>query len=131
MTTLSIERCRCGSGKNYQDCCETIINDFSQAKTVEQLMRSRYTAYTQNNLAYIKQTMTGNALKDYEQRSKSGWEAPTKWLSLVVHDSKTLNKRGHVDFSVTYMREGKKLTMREHSIFKKIDGRWYYVDRQT
>lgn len=127
---ISINRCPCGSGKDYTACCEVIINDFSKAETAEQLMRSRFTAYSKNNIAYIKQTMTGNALQLFQQRKKENYEAPTKWLKLEIHSSKSLNKRGEVEFTATYMREGQKRSMREHSLFKKIDGCWYYTDRK-
>lgn len=129
MAVVALHGCFCGSKKSYQDCCEPIINDFSQAKTVEQLMRSRYSAYAQGDLAFIKKTMAGNALKEFQEQKQQGWQQPTEWLNLEVHSSKTLNKKGYVEFTVTYRREGQKRSMREHSVFKKIDGKWYYVDR--
>lgn len=129
MTVLALNGCYCGSGKTYAQCCAVIIADSSKAETVEQLMRSRYSAYAQGDLAYIKKTMAGNALKEFQTQKQQGWQQPTEWLGLVVHSSKTLKKKGYVEFTVTYRREGQKRTMREHSEFKKIDGKWFYVDR--
>ena len=92
-------------------------------------MRSRYTAYTQGNMAYIKQTMCGNALKDYEVRKKMMLTDSRKWAGLVIHSSRTLKKRGYVEFTAIFYRDGTRLNIREHSVFKKINGRWFYVDR--
>lgn len=129
MTVVALHGCYCGSGKRYEDCCAPIIADFGKAETTEQLMRSRYSAYAQGNMAYIKKTMAGNALKEFQAQKQQGWEQPTEWLGLVVHSSKSLKKKGTVEFTVTYRREGQKRSMREHSEFKKIDGKWFYVDR--
>lgn len=129
MTVLALNACYCGSGKTYQDCCEAIIADFSKADTVEQLMRSRYSAYAQGDMVYIKKTMAGKALKELQTQKQQGWEQPTEWLGLVVHSSKTLKKKGTVEFTVTYRREGQKRNMREHSEFKRIEGKWFYVGR--
>ena len=93
-------------------------------------MRSRYTAYTQRNFSYLRKTMSGNALKAYLVTKKEKEAKPIKWLGLVVHASKTLNKKGYVEFTATYYRDGMKLNQREHSIFKKINGSWYYVDKK-
>jgi SEC-C motif-containing protein len=34
--------CRCGSKKESKECCELIIRGTKEAKTAEELMRSRY-----------------------------------------------------------------------------------------
>jgi SEC-C motif-containing protein len=126
---ISIDSCRCCSGKQYQDCCAPIINDPKQATDAEQLMRSRYTAFTQDNMSHIKSTMTGNALKEYQSDKKSSLSEKRKWVGLVIHSSKTLKKKGYVDFTATFYRDGIKLNIREQSVFKKIEDRWFYVDR--
>lgn len=53
--------CPCKSGKRYADCCEPFITRINLPETPEQLMRSRYTAYSQANIDYIMGTMKGEA----------------------------------------------------------------------
>ena len=38
--------CPCGSGRPYEECCETYIEGRETAPTAEALMRSRYAAHT-------------------------------------------------------------------------------------
>lgn len=38
--------CPCGSSRSYADCCEPFVTGAAKAQTAEQLMRSRYTAFS-------------------------------------------------------------------------------------
>ena len=71
--------CPCGSNFPYTDCCGPLIRGTSFADTAEDLMRSRYTAFTENNWEYLvltshpkeKKEMAGgmtNAEKDKEKK---------------------------------------------------------------
>src|SRR5262249_12642121 len=53
---LPAMNCPCQSGQNLDQCCGPFIAGEAFPETAEQLMRSRYTAYTQANLGYIKKT---------------------------------------------------------------------------
>jgi SEC-C motif-containing protein len=46
--------CPCQSEKSYKDCCKPFVDEQALPQTPEQLMRSRYTAYSQAHIAYIK-----------------------------------------------------------------------------
>ena len=46
-------KCPCTSGSDYASCCEPIITQQQQAKTAEQLMRSRYSAYALGKVDWI------------------------------------------------------------------------------
>lgn len=129
MTIISINACKCGSRKDYAECCQPIHQDVSLVTDVEQLMRARYTAYAMNNLSFIRQTMSGKALQQFVATKDEA--LPTRWLGLEIHRSRTLKKRGEVEFSVHYFRGTQRFKRRDHSLFKKIDGRWYYVDEKS
>ncbi|HVL75240.1 MAG TPA: YchJ family metal-binding protein, partial [Noviherbaspirillum sp.] len=45
MNKSSNKPCPCG-GQNYETCCARYIEGEALAQTAEQLMRSRYSAYT-------------------------------------------------------------------------------------
>ena len=39
------QTCICCSGKKFEQCCDLFLNQKQQARTPEQLMRSRYAAF--------------------------------------------------------------------------------------
>jgi SEC-C motif-containing protein len=59
-------KCPCSSGKDFASCCEPILTRKQKAKTAEQLMRSRYTAYATGNVDWIvdSQSPDGRAFVD-------------------------------------------------------------------
>ena len=52
-TIKSTDKCPCGSGKTYAECCEPLITGKSKALTAEALMRARYTAYVVHAIDFI------------------------------------------------------------------------------
>ncbi len=49
--------CICGSGKLFEKCYSPLLNGTRRAKTPEQLMRSRYSAYALGNYGdYLLET---------------------------------------------------------------------------
>ena len=49
--------CPCGSGRPYEECCETYIEGRETAPTAEALMRSRYAAHTLGKYDYLNETV--------------------------------------------------------------------------
>ena len=45
--------CPCGSGEHFADCCEPVILGARKAKTPEELMRARYSAYATCHVDFI------------------------------------------------------------------------------
>lgn len=102
------------------------------APTPEALMRSRYTAYTLANIPYIQKTMTGKAAENYDPNSSKIWATAVSWLGLTVIDaSPILNNTATVIFFARFSEQNKKQSIYEKSLFKKINGRWFYVDGTT
>ena len=57
MTDLkNISNCPCGRNKTYENCCGKIHQNINKAKTAEDLMRSRYSAFTFANISYLKES---------------------------------------------------------------------------
>jgi len=120
--------CPCGSGATYQDCCGKFISGGVVVATPEQLMRSRYTAYTMVDLEYIKQTMRGIVLQGFDEYSAGQWARKANWLSLeIVRVSKYTSNYGEVEFKAYYEINAKQECLHENSVFHKIAGSWYYV----
>lgn len=123
--------CPCGSNKLHAKCCEVFISGKKIAPTPETLMRSRYTAYTQGNVDYIKATMKDEAAKDFDPEATKTWSQHAKWLGLeVVHASPVTAETnvGFVEFIAHYIFNNKKENIHEVSEFHREDNHWYYVD---
>ncbi|MCB1110431.1 MAG: SEC-C domain-containing protein [Chlamydiia bacterium] len=115
--------CPCGSGKDYKQCCGLYIEGNEDAPTPEALMRSRYTAYTRNNLDYIEKTMRGEALERFDRSRGEGVE----WIQLTVLFAEEKGDEGTVQFIATFRYQGKEQMMHEVSSFERIQGKWYYT----
>ncbi len=115
--------CPCGSKKSYQDCCSPLHTGISHAKTAEELMRSRYSAYALGQLDYIKKTVAGKAAMGFDPENSSQVLSSHKWLGLDVVKS----DQDFVEFRALYEYQGKCAILHELSEFKQIDGRWFYV----
>jgi SEC-C motif domain protein len=123
-------KCPCNSNKQFVDCCEPILQNLGNAKTAEQLMRSRYTAFT---------------LADNEYLMKS-WAAETRpedihaeddriqWLKLQVEECEQgglEDKTGIVTFTASFLSSGHLCKLHEKSNFIKEKDTWYYLDGKS
>jgi SEC-C motif domain protein len=124
--------CPCGSTLIYQNCCQPYLSNQDIPKIPEALMRSRYTAYSQANMEYIRQTMRGQALIGFNQEETRKWASQVQWLGLkIIATSPIANERGWVEFIASFFQGGRRHIIHERSEFHKIEGRWYYVAGQT
>lgn len=123
-----MSHCPCGSNNNYSECCGIYIHAHKKPETPEQLMRSRYTAYTQANIDYIQQTMKAPKSNHFDAESAKKWAATVQWLGLeVIHCSMNQTK-GYVEFIAHFSEQGNKDCIHEISEFHQLNGQWYYVD---
>ena len=121
--------CKCGTTKNYLDCCGAYITDTRAPETPEQLMRSRYTAYAISNMEYIAKTMCGRASNGFDIKDALSMANKTQWLRLELINSKLINKNiGFVEFKAYYAVDGNNYILHEVSEFHYINGKWFYVD---
>ncbi|MBI1424187.1 MAG: hypothetical protein GC149_12015 [Gammaproteobacteria bacterium] len=128
--TLDIT-CPCGSGLTYDRCCGPCLDNRAAPNTAEALMRSRYTAYTHQDAAYLLRSWhasTRPAELTFAQ------EPPVTWLGLKVLRTEAggiNDDNGLVEFVARYKVNGKAQRLHETSRFVKEDGRWYYVDGEV
>ena len=119
--------CVCGSDKLYKQCCGRFLDNGELAKTPEQLMRSRYSAYALGGYGdYLLQTwfpptagnLTAEALS---QRSQ-------QWLRLEMLARAQQGDKGWVEFNAWYRDgDGGEQVLHEKSVFQRSGGRWLYV----
>lgn len=147
--------CFCGQPKCYQECCQPCHSGLGPAKTAEQLMRSRFSAYVLQLVAYIAETyypavqstaaiaeiaaFAGNAHFLALQVVASGDSAaidpdqfpalpPALDLSAMDDLSAVQSVLSYVHFKVWFLIADKLHLLEEHSRFVRIDGHWRYVD---
>lgn len=123
--------CVCGATRSYADCCGLFIETGRAAPTPEALMRSRYTAFTQSNIAYLIATMRGAASQGFNEAETREWASHVKWHKLEVLGTRVSGNDGTVEFKAYFTHHHQLQLMHEISQFKLIDGCWYYVDGQS
>ncbi len=125
--------CPCGSNQPYGDCCEKLLNG-AKASTAEQLMRSRYVAYTQANLDYIERTHDPATRSELDINTARQWAENSQWLGLeILHTEagQADDDTGLVEFKAHYRLKGERQHHHELSEFVKHAGEWFYHDGKT
>jgi SEC-C motif-containing protein len=120
--------CPCGSGREYLDCCGRLLERAEPAETAEQLMRSRYTAYTQGREDYLLHTWHPSTRPELLRLAEA---SAVRWLGLRilrVEDGGTGDAEGRVEFVARHKLGGKASRLHEISRFVREDGQWLYLD---
>lgn len=118
------EPCTCGSGNQYAQCCGQYLAG-QWPETAEQLMRSRYTAFTLNADDYLLQTWhkkTRPPVLDLSDQSK------IKWIGLKVISHNSSDDNAVVEFIARFKTNGRAEKIHERSRFIREGDRWFYVD---
>ena len=121
------ESCFCGSGMEFEKCCEPYLKGEAIPQTAEQLMRSRYTAYTVQDEKYLINTWHSTSRP--EKKQVEGGEI--KWHRLKVKETfkgGPDDETGEVVFEAIYKINGKAHKHHERSLFEKEAGEWRYLD---
>ena len=126
--------CPCG-GASFASCCGPYIAGAAVPATAETLMRSRYTAYTQRNEAYLRSTWHASTVP---ADPIIGENEKLQWLGLEVKSALRLRQRkaelpenqdaDTVEFVARYKINGRAHRLHELSRFVREDGRWLYLD---
>jgi SEC-C motif domain protein len=122
--------CLCGSGQEYDHCCGLFHSGEKKPATAAELMRTRFTAYAMHNVDYLLNTWDASSRPAEIDFSKEEVE----WCRLEIVDCKKgreKDSRGIVEFKAFYLLNGEEHVMREISRFKKINGKWTYLDGQV
>ena len=115
-------KCPCDSNLTYANCCEPFVEEKTFPVTAEQLMRSRYTAYTKAMLPYLKKTMALESQHEFDADGARKWATESTWLGLKIHSTEAgqaKDDKGIVDFTATFEQNGTKYEHRERSLFRK------------
>jgi len=126
--------CPCGSYKQYDQCCLPIISGKVKAKTAEQLMRSRYSAYVKHEIDHLLKSYHPDKQKDFDRKSTHQFATEPVWLGLEIKetiDGGVDDINGQVEFLARFKWQQTEQVMHERSNFQKLDGNWYYVDGKS
>jgi len=121
--------CPCDSGSTLNECCKPVIDGVAKASTAEALMRSRYTAYTLQDINYLASTLDPNELREFDKDGTAMWARESSWVGLEIVETSLGSpddKEGTVEFKARYQRDGAIHEHHEVSRFRKIDGAWLY-----
>ncbi len=128
--------CPCGTLKDYSTCCGPLHQGIATAESAEQLMRSRFSAFSRDNVDYLlasthQDHKTNDDKSEIEQSIKR-----FKWLRLDIHDKKAglpTDKYGTVEFTAYFVdtSTGQTGSVRERSNFIKSENNWFYTDGIT
>ena len=122
--------CYCGSLKSYANCCEKVHKNITEAKTAEQLMRSRYSAFVLANGNYLMQSHHSSTRPLKEKKAIVKWAKSVEWIKLeVIETTKgTANDtNGTVTFNAYFYENGKVDVIHEKSAFLKENNHWTYL----
>lgn len=122
--------CPCGSNRLFTECCEPIISSQNEAATCEELMRSRYTAFTMANVDYLMHSHHTETRQLKETRNIKKWAASVQWMGLVILNTQggaVKDDIGYVEFRAVYLEAGQLQQIHEKSFFKRENQRWVYA----
>ncbi|KZE98631.1 MAG: YchJ family protein [Rhodococcus sp. (in: high G+C Gram-positive bacteria)] len=118
--------CPCLRGERFDACCGPFLRGPRTAPTAEQLMRSRYSAFSVGDAQYLLDTWhptTAPETLELDPRQR--------WYRLDIHGTGAgglLDHDGWVEFSAFYRHPDGGGELRERSRFVRDNGRWFYLD---
>ena len=125
--------CPCG-GKSFEACCAPFIQGDKSPKTAEELMRSRYTAYTRAEVAYIKTTTIPKDQKEFDLEAAEAWAKESQWLGfeLVKKEAgEATDDKGTIEFIARYKADDQIENHHELATFVKVKDVWFFEDGQV
>lgn len=121
--------CPCGKDKEYINCCGIIHQDITKVKTAEDLMRSRYTAFTMGNIQYLKLSHLKKTAEYKDEIELKDWCQSVNWIKLEILSTflgSENDDNGKVHFKAYYIENGKEYCIEEKSTFVKENNHWVY-----
>ena len=126
--------CPCGSGNAFSACCEPLIKNEVKATSAEQLIRSRYSAFTVCEMEYVLNTHHPKTRSDVDMEANLKWAKSSSWLGLEIHeveDDNDASKKAFIKFTAKFKTNGKTASHKERSEFRKEGGEWFFYDGES
>lgn len=124
--------CPCGSGTELAQCCLPLIEGKKNSITAEDLLRSRYTAFTRGDIDYIFNTHHSKTRGEIKRDEIEEWSRESEWkgLQIVQKEAGTsTDEKGTLVFCARYEdAEGKPQEHWEQALFEKEGVYWRFLD---
>ena len=122
--------CNCGSRLPFSGCCQPLLRGECDASSAEHLMRSRYTAYSLGDFAYVSRTWHASTCPPNLIDALNQENVKTQWLGLNILNSQPgkSTEEAYVTFFARYSDEQSPSWIYETSRFVRENNRWYYID---
>jgi len=117
--------CPCGSGAVFDGCCAPVLAG-TPARTAEQLMRSRFSAFVVGDERHLFAT--------WHPRTRPeaiDLDPALRWTGLEIVETGAGgagDSTGTVEFHARWRDGGTRGALHERSRFIRYAGRWWYVD---
>ena len=117
--------CYCGSQESYELCCEPFMTGHTSPDTA-----TCTHAFTIHSLCHLSNRLhrrhnEGKAALGFDTKEAETWSQQVKFTHLEILDF-TDNT---VEFKAFYKHEGQASFIHENSLFKRIKGQWFYIDK--
>ena len=122
--------CYCGHLKTYETCCEKVHKNIAHAKTAEQLMRSRYSAFVLAKGDYLMESHHSKTRKPKEKKAIVNWAKFVQWIKLEITETSNgleNDTEGTVTFNAYFYDHGNVEIIHEKSAFVKEHNLWKYL----
>nr|MDT0663802.1 YchJ family metal-binding protein [Micromonospora sp. DSM 115978] len=123
---MARQRCPCGFGPAYGECCGRFHQGQANAPTAVALMRSRYSAFALGDVAYLRETWHPSTRPTTSLTPEPG----RRWTKVEVLASSgggIFDREGTVEFAAHYRLGGQDGVQAERSRFVREGQRWFYV----
>ncbi|WP_019644440.1 YchJ family protein [Novispirillum itersonii] len=119
--------CPCGSGLPGDACCGPLLAG-QPAATAEALMRSRYTAFTHGDIAYLQRTMAPDIQMDFDPVETARIAGEADWLGLEVRAVSAADAdTATVEYIASFRLNGQKRIHHERAEFRRDSGAGWLV----
>ena len=101
---------------------------------MEELLRSRYTAFARGNTDYLTETLTLDIRDTFDRVEAEGTAANTKWLGLDIRTSTgggVDDDTGEIEFVASFRLHDEPRIHHELSQFRRENGRWLCAGGQV
>ena len=123
--------CPCNTLISYELCCGQVHKSIFNAKTAEELMRSRYTAFVYNLMDYLKSSHSNKTVKYFNFKETSHWTKSVSWIKLEIIETingSEFDNEGYVEFKAFFKENGMIHCIHGKSRFLKQNNHWVYLD---
>lgn len=121
------DNCPCGSQLKYADCCQRLHLGKAKPSNAVQLMRSRYSAFVQQNIDYLIDTLHPTQRQTDDREVLQQTCQNTHWLGLEIVKSQDKKDTAKVEF-VAFYEDSPIGQLHERSNFVLEADQWFYLD---